>query len=249
MLQSGYSDQKKRVMKQGWLLKKAGSGMFSPWRTKFIELISTSRGSCLRVFDSREQLHPKHEIMLDNVSIDRMGSTWRLLKKSAVPFTLICSNRKYYFAALSKNEMEEWMFHFNSAKYERKLSTHEIRPHSRQVDEDTRSVYSVYTQGEDNDSISNFTSISRKQSKSEFDDESTVGSHMETLSFYSEPVLTEHELHMMVNSDKNNSPSKPVARKSIIESNVINNWHEQYLEILETPAITEEACFVKGLYY
>ena len=240
-------DAKRRVMKQGWLLKKAGSGIFSPWRIKFIELENTSRGSCLLVFNSREQLHPKHEILLENVKIDRVGTSWTLLKRGCIPFTLICSNRKYYLAALSKVEMEEWMFHLNSVQYERKLGSREIGPKLRDLEEDARSVYSVYTQGEDSISLPHSASISRKESKNEFDDESTVGSCMETLSFCSEPVLTEQELNIMVNSERSGSPTKPLARKSLIESNTTQNWHEQYLQILEKPAITEEACFVKDL--
>jgi hypothetical protein len=86
---------KKRPIKQGWILKKGGAGLFAQWKPKYIVLLQTSGGYALWLYDDRDQTkRPKHEILLNEMRIDSKASKFALLSRSAVPFTVYTQTRK-----------------------------------------------------------------------------------------------------------------------------------------------------------
>lgn len=87
-----------KPIKQGWLLKKAGTGLIAPWRSKFV-VITASRDTDgdheILVYDQRDlSFAPKHKILLSECSIDVPKKTFSRLKKGAVPFAVFANSRK-----------------------------------------------------------------------------------------------------------------------------------------------------------
>ena len=80
--------------KQGWILKKGGSGLLSKWRTKFMILSSHNNHPILQLFDERDpSKSPKHELHVSQIRIDSNPSV-NVLKKGASPFIVLSKTRK-----------------------------------------------------------------------------------------------------------------------------------------------------------
>ncbi|KAH6561962.1 hypothetical protein BASA62_009480 [Batrachochytrium salamandrivorans] len=116
----------KRTIKQGWILKKAGSGVFAKWRKKFLVLSLDTTRTGLKGQDARYVLFlyedrdmskpPKHEIEVSDLRIDSTGNGAGLgssvssgLKKHTAPFIIYSNKRKFYLAAQVQIDRDEWL--------------------------------------------------------------------------------------------------------------------------------------------
>ncbi len=90
------SSKNRKPIKQGWVFKKAGSGLLSPWRPKYLTLSSGARGLVLHLYDNLEDSRPKHEIIVDTMRLEHGASKFGLLSKNAVAFTLTSNTRKVW---------------------------------------------------------------------------------------------------------------------------------------------------------
>ncbi|KAJ3192337.1 hypothetical protein HK101_006708, partial [Irineochytrium annulatum] len=125
-----------RIVKQGWILKRAGSGFLSQWRLKYVVIMLVPSGRppvpgggggmnmrpVLRLFDQCDQSRPaKHEVMLDECEVDvgeegvesgggdAGGGVGGIGKKPVAPFTVYARNRKFHFAGQSRHDTEDWL--------------------------------------------------------------------------------------------------------------------------------------------
>ncbi|KAJ3332136.1 hypothetical protein HDU76_001170 [Blyttiomyces sp. JEL0837] len=123
---SSSSSSRRQLIKQGWMLKRAGSGLLAQWRLKYMILCmiqvvpnSTAGKVVLQVYDQVDQsMPPKHEIFLHEAEIEvkegeaTVPTTAGMAgfgKKGICPFTIFTRHRKYHFAAQTKGEGEEWI--------------------------------------------------------------------------------------------------------------------------------------------
>lgn len=93
------SNQSKRLkpIKQGWVLKKSGSGMLAPWRPKYLVIVQGLNGGSkkLQIFDNLQQTNPKHLLDLNHIRVEvKSGGSFGLLSKNAVAFTIYTQSRK-----------------------------------------------------------------------------------------------------------------------------------------------------------
>ncbi|KAI8816801.1 translation initiation factor eIF3 subunit 135-domain-containing protein [Fimicolochytrium jonesii] len=101
-------------LKQGWVLKKGGSGFLAHWRLKYLVLVGSpdSYGSPMKllVYDQVDQSRPpKHEIALRDASVDELaGPKVASVKKGAAPFLIVDKKRKFYFAAQTRGDRDDW---------------------------------------------------------------------------------------------------------------------------------------------
>ncbi|KAJ3261190.1 hypothetical protein HK103_006499 [Boothiomyces macroporosus] len=250
--------QNYKPIKQGWIQKKGGSGLLAIWRSKYLVLVPLPKGVVLWIYDDIDQTKlPKHELLVHDIKIDTQPQKYSRLSKSAVPFTIFCNSRKYHLAALTKSDFEEWvnvLSNTNQPENKVKRSTSYYsqpeRPFSRQsrstrrYDDDARSVYSVASQGnEEDDTMSVISASSRAMSciSLDRDADSTRSSNVDTLSFCSEPVLTPMELTLMgsenqnelLEDEKRNQYSKRRTPGQSMEQ-LNESWHEKFIEILNT---------------
>ncbi|KAJ3161299.1 hypothetical protein HDU86_007081 [Geranomyces michiganensis] len=101
-----------QTLKQGWVYKKGGSGFLSHWRLKYLVLSETSAGEAkLLVYDQVDQSRPaKHEIWLHGAIIDVLtGSKTNGSKKGSAPFIVADRKRKFYFAAQTRGDRDDWL--------------------------------------------------------------------------------------------------------------------------------------------
>ncbi|KAI8925077.1 hypothetical protein BC831DRAFT_512763, partial [Entophlyctis helioformis] len=132
-----------KPVKQGWVLKKAGSGLFAHWRQKYLVLsldTSTSRQASvspasatagpayvLSIYDDRDlSKPPKHEIVVADMRVDTgdgvntktgaSASGFSGLRKGTVPFVLFSNKRKFHLAAQTQTDREEWLQALAKAK-------------------------------------------------------------------------------------------------------------------------------------
>jgi hypothetical protein len=96
---------------------------------------------------------------------------------------------QFYFAAFTSHDLNEWLSVLGNRRPDSSLSMereHDMfsnlryRPNSRLDDSDARSVYSVNTQGEDDETAS-VSGPSRPESRAETEDDFTINSRIETL--------------------------------------------------------------------
>lgn len=86
--------------KQGWILKKGGTGLLAPWKQKYLILrprsVAPGAALVLHVNDKRDvSLAPKHEISAGDLRVDILPPTnFTMLPKGAVAFTITTSHRK-----------------------------------------------------------------------------------------------------------------------------------------------------------
>ncbi|KAI8825463.1 translation initiation factor eIF3 subunit 135-domain-containing protein [Chytriomyces cf. hyalinus JEL632] len=127
-----------RPVKQGWMLKKAGRGVFAQWKLKYMILatpasFTASLSTVLLVYDQCDQSKPpKYEINLSEADIDVPGmsangsgsstAAARALKanvacaagaagfgkKGFCPFVVYARQRKFHFAAQTKSDSDDW---------------------------------------------------------------------------------------------------------------------------------------------
>ncbi|KAJ3236306.1 hypothetical protein HDU81_010895 [Chytriomyces hyalinus] len=124
-----------RPVKQGWMLKKAGRGVFAQWKLKYMILatpstFTASLSPVLLVYDQCDQSKPpKYEINLSEADIDvpglsanGSGGSARALKanvacaagaagfgkKGFCPFVVYARQRKFHFAAQTKSDSDDW---------------------------------------------------------------------------------------------------------------------------------------------
>ena len=84
-----------KPIKQGWILKKGGTGVLAPWRPKYLGLFQGPGGKLtLNVYDNIDQPNPKHEIDTTNMRIEIKSVKFALLSRNAVPFTIYTRSRK-----------------------------------------------------------------------------------------------------------------------------------------------------------
>ena len=105
MLSSGtiIHHAKDQPIKQGWVLKKSGSGFFSLWRQKYLVLrlessrsgrIDPNAGYLLQIYDDRDHSKPpKHEILVSDIRVDPSAKPVGL-RKGAAPFVVYSHKRK-----------------------------------------------------------------------------------------------------------------------------------------------------------
>ncbi|KAJ1566252.1 hypothetical protein HK405_010551, partial [Cladochytrium tenue] len=127
------------VIKEGWLLKKAGSGLLAPWRQKYAVLLAPAdvRGRpipspqhcLLQLHDThcdRASQPPKHLLTLgdcriENAPIARIPPAAAAAAAAAVggggkpvdPFVIVAKQRKFYLAAQSKGDSVSWRSHLS----------------------------------------------------------------------------------------------------------------------------------------
>ncbi|TPX68750.1 hypothetical protein SpCBS45565_g02959 [Spizellomyces sp. 'palustris'] len=213
-----------RPLKHGWVLKKGKTGFITHWRLKYLVLLASDENDArLQIFDQVDQSRPpKHEIWLRDASVavwDGSGA-----KKGSAPFVVVDRKRKFYFAAQTKGERDDWLAILqpsidaplqtakpthhrratitsrtfsptSSPPLRRSNSAHRYRTWSRRGDEDTMSTWSGMDR--DSDAVSVYSVMT---SKGDERCNSVASSRVETLSFCSEPVLTPQELTLMGNS-------------------------------------------------
>ncbi|KAI8911121.1 translation initiation factor eIF3 subunit 135-domain-containing protein, partial [Gorgonomyces haynaldii] len=233
--------QDAKPIKQGWVLKKAGSGFLAQWKTKYL-VLCPYRDSDLQllVFDQRDTSKPpKHRIILSEARIDAHGQmgAFKLLAKGATPFTISGNGRKFYFATHTKIELDDWMQYF------------EIKRRPRQATQsenwDTRSVYSVATEYQhDDDCVSVVSGMTRMTTNTRYEDDvKSAVSNVDTLSFYADPILTPYELSLMGDTQKD----KELKRRTPVVKPHYNQWNEKYQQLLSAKCITEEASLQKDI--
>eukprot|EP00842_Homolaphlyctis_polyrhiza_P006627 jgi/Hompol1/6966/HPOL_000869-RA len=169
-----------KPIKQGWVLKKASSGLFTPWREKYLVLtldasrsgrIDPNAGYVLFIHDSRDlSKPPKHELLVDDLRVDLSASnatTLTGLRKSAFPFVLISNKRKFHLAAQTQSDRDEWLELLAKAKTksaQRPLMRSSIRGGrtSSIIDDDAKSIYSIAdSEYQDDDAASIVSGVSR----------------------------------------------------------------------------------------
>ncbi|KAI8913757.1 translation initiation factor eIF3 subunit 135-domain-containing protein [Powellomyces hirtus] len=221
-------------LKQGWVLKKGGSGFLAHWRLKYLVLAGgseyTKGDARLLVYDQVDQSRPpKHEIWLRDATVDILvGNKTSGVKKGAAPFIVSDRKRKFYFAAQTRGDRDDWLAilkapsptHHASratitgARSASRLATQSpgmrrsnsvrYRSYSRQREDDAMSTCSFETDVQDtSDAVSVYSMASSRAVGSSMEDgrSSVASSRVETLSFCSEPVLTPQELTLMGNSN------------------------------------------------
>ncbi|KAJ3097235.1 hypothetical protein HDU97_005059 [Phlyctochytrium planicorne] len=127
--------QSAKTLKQGWILKRAGSGFLSPWRLKYVTItffpssppVAPAEGGgsnaasmgrvLLQISDQVGSTKPpKHEIWLDESTIgeDLAASSSAGMsagvggRKPVKPFVICSNQRKFHLSGQSKGESEEW---------------------------------------------------------------------------------------------------------------------------------------------
>ncbi|KAL2918972.1 hypothetical protein HK105_201242 [Polyrhizophydium stewartii] len=107
----------------GWVLKKAGSGLFAQWRQKYLVLtrdasrsgrVDPAGGLVLFIYDDRDlSKSPKHEILVSDMRVDPAaggtGVSAAMLRKMAPPFVVYSNKRKFHLAAQTQSDREEWL--------------------------------------------------------------------------------------------------------------------------------------------
>lgn len=170
----------------------------SSWKPKYLVLApfrDTSTDLQLLIYDQRDLSNPpKHRIVLADARIDSKVSSFKWLSKGAIPFVIVANTRKFYLAANTKTDFDEWMElikpenkYSPSASVSTRISRHRGR------DEDVRSVYSATSEYPFDDCAS-VASTCRTQY---LDETRSNVSNVDTLSFYADPILTPYELTLM----------------------------------------------------
>lgn len=89
-----------KPVKQGWMLKKAGTGLLAPWKQKYV-VVAARRDTDdmqLLIYDQRDISNPpKHRLILSDCRVDAIETSFKRLKKGAVPFTVHANSRKVNF--------------------------------------------------------------------------------------------------------------------------------------------------------
>ena len=97
----GKSFGSNRPLKQGWILKKGGSGVLAPWRPKYLALVAQGGKLTLNLYDSIDNTAAKHEIDTSNMRIEvKPAKGFALLSRNAVPFTIYTRSRKVFPTSL-----------------------------------------------------------------------------------------------------------------------------------------------------
>ncbi|KAJ3051217.1 hypothetical protein HK097_007820 [Rhizophlyctis rosea] len=107
-----------RPLKQGWVFKRGSNNIFSQWKLKFLVLTADThhREFVLRVFDTVDQSRgPKHEVLCREMRVvcveTEGGSMGKYigLKKGGAPFLVVWRGRKFYFAAQTRGDRDDWL--------------------------------------------------------------------------------------------------------------------------------------------
>ncbi|KAJ3288645.1 hypothetical protein HK104_008043 [Borealophlyctis nickersoniae] len=319
-----------RPLKQGWVFKRGGSRFISHWRLKYLVLLprdpassaaahtsthgtsSSSSSKCdfvLQIFDQVDQIRPpKHEIYLRDAQVHVPGTTvsqakFAGLKRGAAGFVVYTRQRKFYFAAQTKGDRDDWLSilqpdsHNSSNNHRRSKSitylptpsqtasrassdagggdnaptapvrrstsryrTWSRRDHNGYDNDDAMSMYSVSTTFDD--AASFVSTSSRGTALGDGDDaRSIASSHVTTLSFCSEPVLTPQELNMMSTNPplgtgngrgeetftfrdtlrRRRAPLQQMEQSTQQQAAFADRWNERYQSLLAMQVDTEEA--------
>lgn len=86
-------EKDKRAVKQGWILKKGGSGLLAPWRSKYLMLTTSSSSLILEIYDNLDQGKPKHTLRVSTVKIEP-SAKFTMLSRNSVAFIISTSTRK-----------------------------------------------------------------------------------------------------------------------------------------------------------
>jgi hypothetical protein len=193
------SSNEKQTVKQGWMLKKAGSGLLASWKPKYLKVVQdkNSNEHILMIFDQRDTTKSaKHACKTSDIKITSDNGAFKRLKRGACPFTLFANSRKFYLAAHTRAEFDDWMNvlaprnrgMLSSPSFSSQMSAPPLPPRQSRYfqnrdDSDAKSVYSnyEYTENED-DAISVASSYSRATSATQYeDDRASNVSGLETL--------------------------------------------------------------------
>jgi hypothetical protein len=258
------TSRKQKPIKQGWILKKGGAGLFAQWKPKFISMVPKFKGYSLLVYDDRDQTKkPKHDIPVQEVRIEVKPAKFALLSRGAVPFTLYAKGRKFHFACHTKTEHQEWIQLIenlcnnldesgNGDDLERSASRLQRK---RYDDSDARSIYSVASQNDDDETMSVISGVSNATSNYEREERhSIVSSTVDTLSFCSEPVLTPYELNMLGSENLETEDAKsrnPLLKRKEIEPDLVadESWYNRFIFVMNQDTVTEEAMMQKGDHF
>ncbi|KAI8895724.1 translation initiation factor eIF3 subunit 135-domain-containing protein [Globomyces pollinis-pini] len=266
-----------KPLKQGWILKKGGAGLLALWRPKYMVLVPLPKGLVLWIYDDRDQTKlPKHEILVNELRLESKPVKFARLPKGAVSFTITANTRKFYLATHNRGDYDEWFdllipkrvehqqttppapqggFESQVAGLWRSVSRQTMRA-KRPIDDDARSVYSVASQGDEEDMMSVVSGTTRTASTFALEKEegSTVSSTVETLSFCSEPVLTPYELTLMgvekpIDSEEEKLRNQYKKRRAPMNELPVNpeTWQNRFLDIMSIRVITEESALQKDV--
>ncbi|KAI8614375.1 translation initiation factor eIF3 subunit 135-domain-containing protein [Chytriomyces sp. MP71] len=208
-----------RPIKQGWILKKAGSGVFAQYKLKYLVLATSPSSSCLLVFEQCDQSRPaKYTIDLSEADVEvpvpakRNGNgpvaagAAGFGKKGFGPFILYARQRKFHFAAQTKTDSDDWFAvlapYMKSANAANTLTRQRVSVQTPAYESGlSRSKSRTHIADEvsrpyvrDEDAISVVSSVGSLNIEYGEDGRSLASSSFETLSFCSEPVLTPQEL-------------------------------------------------------
>jgi hypothetical protein len=87
-----------RILKQGWILKKGGSGLLAKWRLKYM-VLTLEQDAILSIYDEHDPSKlPKHEIHTRFIRIDPQDSL--ASTKRMDPFTVFSKSRKVSFTLI-----------------------------------------------------------------------------------------------------------------------------------------------------
>ncbi|ORY42164.1 hypothetical protein BCR33DRAFT_718365 [Rhizoclosmatium globosum] len=278
------------------MLKKAGSGVFAQWKLKFL-VLSTSfspHQTTVKVFDQCDQSKPPKYVIelkdaaMEMVPVKREGvavaaGAAGFGRKGFVPFVVYAKQRKFYFAAQTKSDSDEWLaalapflnnrqnisknprgFNHQSHVQIQKpnqgfIHTSQSVPNVGGRKSRTASVY----QNDDveDDAVSVVSSVGSLMIDGGGEDgKSYSSSTFETLSFCSEPVLTQQELLAMgsnlvpsVSRDDFNRRRKApmhiqLERTSSVGTYInVEKWNDRYQKILSQKPNNPEAVMQKDI--
>ncbi|KAJ3019310.1 UNVERIFIED_CONTAM: hypothetical protein HDU68_010726 [Siphonaria sp. JEL0065] len=297
---------KEITLKQGWMLKKAGSGVFAQWKLKYLVLtVNLNHQATLKIFELCDQSKPpKYIIELRDAALEMVPTKKEGVavsagaagfgKKGFVPFIVYARQRKFYLAAQTKRDSDEWltslhphinqrsnngnttmtqkgrMFHQSQIQLQKpshghiQISQSEANIHGRansrgrsssafrRDESDSKSIG-----GMDDDAISVVSSVGSLMIEGE-DGKSFASSSFETLSFCSEPVLTQQELMAIgsnmvpsvSSSDINKRRKAPMhvqlERTSSVHVNV-EKWNDRYQKVLSLKPNNPEGVLQKDI--
>ncbi|KAJ3075860.1 hypothetical protein HDU98_006631 [Podochytrium sp. JEL0797] len=253
---------KELVLKQGWMLKKAGTGVFAQWKLKYLVLaVNLDSQSTLKVFDQCDQSKPpkytvdlKDSAALEMVKVKREGvavaaGAAGFGKKGFLPFILYAKQRKIQIAPKPSSGFIQGSrseANMGGASLSRRSSVYQRNEPS------DAGEFKNYGRP-DSDCVSVVSSVGSLMIDSSAEDgKSYASSSFETLSFCSEPVLTQQELLAMGNGSTL-VPSQPMhmqlERTSSVGThvNVVEKWNERYQKILSQKPTNPESVLQKDI--
>lgn len=252
------------------MLKRAGSGLLSQWKLKYLILLNTGT---LQILDQCGQsAPPKHQIRIEDCQIEVITGSGgissgliatgpiKLGKKAVNPFIIYSRQRKFYFAAQTLGDGEDWLNLLlplsqrskplkragtlldirrgNSLSAPQRGGAPILRSRSMRFNDEEEDGVDSQSGGDFDDCASVVSSLAPSIMEAE---EMRSSTSFETLSFCSEPVLTPYELQTMgantpqnFKDDTTKRRKAPMAllHKSGQENSAADQWNSRYQALL-----------------